>query len=968
MMAGFNEGSGVSGKNVQDRKTVVLVDGFGLIFRAHHALPPTLTTASGEQTNAVYGFASMLLDVLAARKPDYAFIALEGGRTFRHDLLPDYKGTRAETPEDLIAQIGRVRELIDALGIPIQQRDTFEADDIIGSLAHRFARENLNVVIVTGDSDLLQLVEDNVLAVLPGARRFGEFREYDVAGVIERYGFEPALIPDYKALVGDTSDNIPGVAGIGDKTAKTLISTFGSLEDIVAHLDEVTPPRARNSLAASGEIATNSKLVATIVRDLDLEVDLDAARVGHFDREAVARLFRELEFRTLLRKLPEPAGGSSPAPVAGPPAASAAPEDVSRTTIVSESGLETLVARIREVGTVAIDVETTSTDPLRADLVGISLAVSATESYYLPVGHVTGSKPALLEDNAQQSLDLEGTDAGELSESTLELDPSQLQLDVVRERLEPVLADPAVKKYAHHGKYDSHVLIRHGFSPGVLAFDTMIAAYLLGDSSIRLKDLSFNRLGIEMTEITELIGTGKNQATMDTVAIEAAAPYACGDVEATFGLVAPLAAALEERDQMELLVNIELPLVTVLIEMERSGIAIDSEELAAFSIELGTRLKDLGNEVNTLASRAINLGSNKQLATLLFDEFGLPSGRKTKTGYSVDSDVLESIEDQHAIVPLILEFRTLSKLKSTYVDALPLQVNPATGRIHTSYNQTVAATGRLSSQNPNLQNIPIRTEIGRRVREAFVADRRPEYKTFDDAVLLAADYSQMELRILAHMSDDPFLIDAFKSGLDIHRATAALVNDIPVEEITSDQRRIAKTVNFGILYGMQAFGLARSTGMSRSSAQEFITSYWAGLPKVKEFFDRTIEEGTDLGYVSTMMGRRRYLPDLRSSNGARRTGAQRMAMNMPIQGTQADMIKIAMIDLDRAIAEHQLPARQVLQVHDELVLEVQKSALLETARLVSKKMIGAFELKVPVLAEARFGENWEEMEPLTLDA
>lgn len=959
----------MSGKNVQDRKTVVLVDGFGLIFRAYHALPPTLTTASGEQTNAVYGFASMLLDVLAARKPDYAFIALEGGRTFRHDLLPDYKGTRADTPEDLIAQIGRVRELINALGIPIQQRDTFEADDIIGSLAQRFARENLNVVIVTGDSDLLQLVDDNVLAVLPGTRRFGEFREYDVAGVVERYGFAPALIPDYKALVGDTSDNIPGVAGIGDKTAKALISTFGSLEDIVAHIDEVTPPRARNSLATSGEVARNSKQVATIIRDLDLDVDLDTARVGHFDREAVARLFQELEFRTLLRKLPEAAEGSIPVTETSSTAKRVASEDVSRTTVVSQSGLESLVARMRDAGAVAVDVETTSTDPLRADLVGISLAVSATESYYIPVGHVTGSKPAVLEDNTQQSLELDGTNAvSEGLESTIALDPSQLHLDIVRAHLDPVLADPSIRKYAHHGKYDYHVLIRHGFSPGVLAFDTMIAAYLLSDSSIRLKDLSFNRLGIEMTEITELIGTGKNQVTMDTVAIDLAAPYACGDVEATFGLVEPLAAALEERKQMDLLVDIELPLVTVLIEMERSGIAIDSEELASFSIELGTRLKDLGDEVNTLASRAINLGSNKQLATLLFDEFGLPSGKKTKTGYSVDSDVLESIEDQHAIVPLILEFRTLSKLKSTYVDALPLQVNRTTGRIHTSYNQTVAATGRLSSQNPNLQNIPIRTEIGRRVREAFVADRRSEFRTIDDAVLLAADYSQMELRILAHMSGDPFLIDAFRSGLDIHRATAALVHGITVEDVTSDQRRIAKTVNFGILYGMQAFGLARSTGMSRSAAQEFITSYWAGLPKVKEFFDRTIEEGTDLGYVSTLMGRRRYLPDLRSSNGARRTGAQRMAMNMPIQGTQADMIKVAMIDLDLAIADHGLPARQVLQVHDELVLEVDKRALHETARIVSEKMVGALALDVPVLAEARFGANWEEMEPLTLDA
>ena len=919
----------MSANNAQDRKTVVLVDGFGLIFRAYHALPPTLTTASGEQTNAVYGFASMLLDVLAARKPDYAFIALEGGRTFRHEILPEYKGTRSETPPDLIEQIERVRELIGALGIPIQQRDSFEADDIIGSLAHRFAREGLNVIIVTGDSDLLQLVEDNVMAVLPGTRRFGDVREYDVAAVIERFGFPPELVPDYKALVGDTSDNIPGVPGIGDKTAKALISTYGPLEDIVAHIDEVKPPRAKKSLSENAETARTSKHIATIVRDLDLDVDLDAARVGHFDRDAVAELFRVLEFRTLLRKLPEQAGTEATAAVVPV----APPVDLHRTTVRTEAQLDALVDRIREVGKVAVDVETTSTEPLRAALVGIALAVSPTESFYVPVGHNDGE---------------------------------QLPLDLVRERLTPVLADPKTTIYTHHGKYDYHVLLHHGFTLAPIAFDTMIAAYLLGDSSIRLKDLSFTRLGIEMTEITELIGTGKNQATMDTVDIDLAAPYACGDVESTFGLVEPLAAALAEREQTSLLETIELPLVPVLIDMERSGIAIDTEELAEFSVELGMRLGEIQHEVDELAERPINLGSNKQLATLLFDEFKLPSGRKTKTGYSVDSDVLESIRDLHAIVPLILEYRTLSKLKSTYVDALPLQVNPDTGRVHTSYNQTVAATGRLSSQYPNLQNIPIRTEIGRRVRKAFVADRRPEFRTFDDAVLLAADYSQMELRILAHMSEEPFLIDAFNSGLDIHRATAALVNEVAVEDVTPDQRRIAKTVNFGILYGMQAFGLSRDTGMSRGAAQEFITNYWARLPKVKEFFDKVIAEGAAKGYVSTLLGRRRYLPDLTASNGARRAGAQRMAMNMPIQGTQADMIKIAMIDLENGLKEQHLPARQVLQVHDELVLEVQESALQETARLVSEKMIGALKLRVPVLTEVRSGTNWEDMTPLSL--
>ncbi|MGB3329405.1 MAG: DNA polymerase I, partial [Thermomicrobiales bacterium] len=762
------------------------------------------------------------------------------------------------------------------------------------------------------------------------------------------------------ALVGDTSDNIPGVPGIGDKTAKALIGTYGALEDIIANIDTVKPPRAQKSLAENEEQARISKHVATIVRDLDIDLDMDEAKVGRFDRTAVADLFRVLEFRTLLQKLPDTdEATSAPATDSVSETTRAHQEAVKRTTVLTEAELDAMIARIKAVGEIALDVETTSTEPLRADLVGIAIAVSQHESWYVPVGHITGQK-APAKATAQQALDLDAA-------GTASLDERQLSLDLVRERLDPVLADPDLKIYTHHGKYDEHVLIRHGFHPGAIAFDTMIAAYLLGDNSIRLKDLSFNRLGIEMTEISELIGTGRNQATMDTVALDLAAPYACGDVESTFALVEPLRAALAEREQLPLLQGIELPLVTVLLGMESSGIAIDTDILSEFSVELGIRMGELDHEIIELVGRPINIGSPKQLAALLFEEWGLPAGRKTKTGYSVDSDVLENIKDQHAIVPLILEYRTLTKLKSTYVDALPQEVNPETGRVHTSYNQTVAATGRLSSQYPNLQNIPIRTEIGRRVRRAFVADRRPGFRTFERATLLAADYSQMELRILAHMSGEPFLVEAFRHGDDIHRATAALVYDVELPEVTSDQRRVAKTVNFGIIYGMQAFGLSRDTGMSRSDAQAFIDGYWERLPRVKEFFDETIAKGVERGYVETLLGRRRYLPDLKATNGARRAGAQRMAMNMPIQGTQADMIKIAMINLETALKERELPARQVLQVHDELVLEVDEPALEATARLVSETMIGAMKLSVPVLTEVRTGLNWEDMHAFALD-
>ncbi len=914
------------------RESVVLVDGFGLIFRAYFALPATMSTTTGEQTNAVYGFASMLLDVIKAREPDYAVIALEGGHTFRHDIFEEYKGTRSETPPDLIEQIGRVQQLIATLGIPVKQVDNYEADDVIGSLSRKLADDGYQVIVVTGDSDLLQLVDDNILVVLPGARRFGEVREFNNEAVFDRYGFGPEFVPDYKALVGDTSDNIPGVPGIGDKTAKSLIAQWGALESILEHREEVTPTRARNALIQHGDNAPLSKHLATIVRDLEIDLDLEEARVGHYDREEMTELFRELEFRNLLAKLPEPlrngADGAEPVPVVER-------EPSIQTVVDTVEKLDHLVERIQATKTISLDVETTSTDPMKAVLVGIAIAVSEQESFYVPVGHNEGT---------------------------------QLAVEDVRARLDPVISDPATEVYTHHGKYDLQVLTRHGYTDRPITFDTMIAAYLLGESSIRLKDLAFTRLGIQMTEITHLIGTGRNQATMDTVAIDLSAPYACGDVESTFGLVAPLKAQLVERDQLELLESLEVPLINVLMRMEAAGIAINREELAEFSEELGSRIDVIKLEVNNVAGDKLNLGSNKQLATLLFETLGLPSGRKTKTGYSVDSDVLEGIKDQHPLVPLILEYRTLTKLKSTYVDALPNEINPTTGRVHTNFNQTIAATGRLSSVNPNLQNIPIRTDIGRRVRRSFIADHRPDHGLFPNAILLAADYSQMELRILAHMSREPFLIEAFNAGEDIHRATAALVAGVSVDDVSADQRRIAKTVNFGILYGMQAFGLSRDTGMSRSDAQAFIDSYWLRLPKVKEFFDTVIADGIRDGYVHTIRGRRRYLPDLTSSNGMRRMGAQRMAMNMPIQGTQADIIKQAMLNLEAALRKQELPARVILQVHDELVLELDQTALPDTARLVRDTMENAFVLDVPTIVETRTGQNWEDMQPYEITA
>jgi DNA polymerase-1 len=908
------------------RPILLLIDGYGLIFRAYHALPSSLTTSSGEQVNAVFGFASMLLEVLRSTGADHAIVAMEGGRTFRHDTYEAYKAHRGEMPDDLRSQVARVREFIGAMNLPIEEREGYEADDVIGSLSASCpGAVGVDVVIVTGDSDLLQLVDDHVTVVLPGTRRFGELRWCDRAAVIERYGFGPEFVPDYKGLVGDTSDNIPGVPGIGAKTATALIDRFGGLDEILAHLDEVTPPKARKALEEHEAVARESKELATIVRDLDIPCDLERSTITNYEYDAVIGLLRELEFRTLVNRLPEPSTpGAAPLPE---------PEPSHRTIVQTEDQLTEVVERVRATKTFAIDVETTSTDPLKADLVGIAIAVSPNEAFYIPVGHQAGT---------------------------------QVDLDDARQALSPILSDEKLDAYAHHAKYDMMVLERHGLPFCNLRFDTMIAAYLLGESSIGLKELAFTRLGIQMTNIQELIGTGKKQATMDTVDLEQTGQYACGDVEATFGLVDILGPELKDKGLEHVFNDIELPLVQVLIDMEEVGIAVDVDYLHELSTEITARMTELEQEIYSLANRELNINSTKQLASLLFDELGLKTGRRTKTGFSVDSDVLEAIATDHAIVPLILEYRTLGKLKSTYVDALPQQADPETGRVHTSYNQTVAATGRLSSTNPNLQNIPIRTEMGRRVRRAFVADHRPEGELFPDAVLLSADYSQIELRLMADMSGEPFLVEAFRNGEDIHAATAALVYGVESDGVNPDMRRVAKTVNFGLLYGMQAYGLSRDTGLSRAESQQFIDQYWSRLPQVRTYFDQTLEFGATHGYVKSPSGRRRIIPDLLSSNGARRAAAERMAINMPLQGAAADIMKIAMINVHRRLREEKRKARLLLQVHDELVLEVSQSDLEPTARLVVDTMQNAYKLKVPLIAEVKAGQNWEEMAPLDI--
>ena len=909
------------------RKRLVLVDGHGLAFRAFFGIPASLATATGELTNATFGFTSMLLDVLKTHTPDYLLVTFDVGRTFRHDSYEAYKAHRAPMPEELSPQIDRIKEVLEALNVPIYIAEGFEADDVIGTLSRQAAVQGFEAYVVTGDTDLLQLVDDHVYVVLPGGQRFGEYRLFDREAVHARYGFGPERVADYKALVGDKSDNIPGVPGIGDKTAKALIGQFESLDELFDRVDEVTPPRARNALSGNREIAQQSLDLATIVRDVPVELDIDSCTVHDYDRDTTLALFRELEFRTLAARLPE---SSRITDTNGATGTSASGQLAEWRIVSTTDELQALAGEIQDASHVAIDVETDGTHPVMCNLVGIAIATSEEKACYVPLRHEDG--PNADEDEARS-----------------------------------ILA-PALQVHggivAHHGKFDLAVLERHGYQSITIEFDTMLAAYLLGETSYGLKDLAFQRLGWEMTPITDLIGKGKSQITMDQVPAQKAAEYAAADVESTLRLCAAYREEIDARDQTALLNDIELPLIPVLIKMERTGIALDTSLLSHLSKELEGQIIELKETIFRTVGHEFNINSPNQLAHVLFEEIGLPSGRKTKTGYSVSQDVLEGLRGAHDAVDAVLDYRGLSKLKSTYVDALPNQVNPLTGRVHTTYNQTIAATGRLSSTDPNLQNIPVRTPVGRRVRKAFIADNRADYRPFDEkSVLVGADYSQMELRLMAHYSQDPALVEAFREGQDIHATTAAEVFDVPLDEVTANQRSTAKAVNFGIMYGMQAFGLSRDTGMSRPDAQKFIERYMDRFQGVRTYLDSTIERAVKDGYVSTLYGRRRYLPDI-ATRGPRRQGAERAAINMPLQGTAADIMKIAMINLDNEMRGSSLKSRMLLQVHDELIFESPVSEVEELAELLERVMMGAAELSVPLEVEVSSGPNWDDMSPL----
>ena len=915
-----------------------LIDGHALAYRTYYAITAGMSdrmqTRTGEPTAGIFGFANVLMRLLEQEKPEYLAVAFDTGKTFRNELYPEYKATRAKMPDDLRPQIERIRTMIDAFHLPRLEMQGVEADDVLGSIARQAVEQGLGVKIITGDRDLLQLVDDRITVSLPGSK-LSDSKNYTPSEVREYLGVEPSQVVDYKALVGDTSDNIPGVPGIGPKTAVSLLEKYKTLDGVYEHIDEITG-KTREKLETGKESAYLSRDLAQIKTDVSVILVLEEARTDHINIPAVEALFRELEFRTLIPRLRTIV---SPLTHQATPQLSLFGEEMKKISLPSTYSLDVKVIDTQEKlqemvkdlsgsRMVAFDTETTALDPLRADLVGISLAVREGEGYYIPVGHKTQA--------------------------------AQLPVDKVINALTPVMTNPAIQKVGHNIKYDALVLGNYGLEVRPLSFDTMIGEWLVDPASrnLGLKDMADSLLDISMTHIEELIGRGKDQVSMDVVAIASAAPYAAADAEVTLRLVPVVKKRMQERNCTKIFEEIEMPLVPVLISMEQEGISLDTDFLEKFSREMGKRLAQIESEVYDQVGHTFNLNSTQQLSKVLFEGLKLEPpdrGKKTASGhYSTSAAVLDELKGKHPVVDLLLEYRELAKLKSTYLDALPLQVNPRTRRVHTSFNQTGSVTGRLASSDPNLQNIPTRTDLGHQVRLGFVAS--PGH------FLVSVDYSQIELRIVAHMSGDKAMLEAFREGQDIHATTAAAIYDIPLEAVTKDQRRHAKAINFGLIYGMSAFGLTRSTDLTLAEAENFVKDYFEHFPGVKKYLDNIRVTAARQGYVETMLGRRRYFPNLANPvNQMMRNREEREAINAPIQGTAADIMKIAMINVRDALSRSKLKTRMILQVHDELVLEVPEDELDSAVKLVRQVMEEAYKLDIPLITEARSGVNWGSM-------
>lgn len=902
---------------------LVLVDGSSYLYRAYHALPP-LTTSTGQPTGAVKG----VLNMLRSLRKDYpdsviAVVFDAKGPTFRDEIFEQYKAQRPPMPDDLRSQIEPLHQCVRALGFPLLCVEGVEADDVIGTLALQGGNNGQKVVISTGDKDMAQLVTERVTLVNTMYRT-----ATDIAAVEEKYGIGPELIIDFLALMGDKSDNIPGVPGVGEKTATALLQGLGDMDSIYANLDRVAELSFRGAksmgakLEEHREVAYLSRQLATIKTDVELDACAATLAMQQPDYDRLRELYQQMEFRSWLKEV------ETAAEQAGEPLETAAEQaEASYSIVLKWDELDAWLERLQQAKIFAFDTETTSVDAQQAKLVGMSFAIEPGEAAYLPLAHSYMGAPA------------------------------QLPFDEALERMRPVLENPDILKVCQNGKYDINVLHHHGINLQGVRHDSMLASYVLNSTASRhdMDSLASHYLGRRTTPFTEIAGKGAKQLTFDQLELSVAGHYAAEDADITLQLHQNLQAQLQQIPTLaDVYQSIEMPLMPVLARIERTGALVDAGLLGRQSQELGDKLTGLERQAFELAGQPFNLASPKQLGEILYDKLGLPVLAKTAKGQpSTAEAVLAQLADEgHELPVLLMEYRSLSKLKSTYTDRLPEQINPRTGRIHTSYHQAVTATGRLSSSDPNLQNIPVRTAEGRRIRQAFIAP--PEH------VLVSADYSQIELRIMAHLAQDPGLLEAFRNDRDVHKATAAEVFGVPLEDVTSDQRRNAKAINFGLIYGMSAHGLAKQIGTDRTQAQAYIDRYFVRYPGVLDYMERTRKQASELGYVETLFGRRLYLPQIRAKNPMLRRAAERTAINAPMQGTAADIIKRAMIEVDAWLQASGLRAQVVMQVHDELVLEVHRDDVQALKDGLLPRMSAAAELDVPLVVEAGVGDNWDE--------
>ena len=914
---------------------LVLLDGHAMVYRAFYAIQTPMTVrTTGEEVRGVYGFLNTFLRNLSDLDPTHCAIAFDlSGPTFRHDEYDEYKAQRPPMPPELRQQVERVREIMRAFRIPVLEREGYEADDVLGTLCRKAEDQGVDTIVLTGDTDELQLVSDRVRVLLSYSVQ--RTTMYDVAQVKERYGgLGPEVVADIKALQGDPTDNIPGVPGVGAKTAIKLLTQFGSVEGIIDRLDEVKPPRTQQSIRDHVDELRRGKFLTTIVCDMDLDLDLDEMRLWQYDRAEVLEKLKELEFFSIVSRIPETQGDG--APTQGQLLPEVEERETRYTVVDTPEALREMADALDSPEGFAFEVVSTAPNPMYGDLVGIAFSKNANAAWYVPVCHAEGDQIGL-----------------------------ESALDAVRGALE----DESIPKSAHDANHSMTVLARHGVTVRNVDFDPMIAAHVGGRKAVGIEALALESLDIELKPVTDITGTGRKQITMAQAAIGDASGHACGRADAVWQLREVLTPEAVEKGVADALSAFEMPLVPVLVRMQRNGVTVDVDLLRAMSTRFEQQIDRTEAGMYELVGHEFNIGSSRQLGDVLFDELGLPAMKKTKTGYSTNASALEGLRqmigqgvmddvDPKAVEVLdrVLQYRQLTKIKSTYLDSLPGQVNPDTGRVHTMYHQTGSATGRVSSNDPNVQNIPVRTEMGREVRRAFVARDAPEW------TLLAADYSQIELRILADLSMDEGLIEAFESGQDIHAATASSVYGVAIDDVESEMRRIAKIMNFGVIYGLSPFGMSQQTGLSPEEGKAFIDAYFGKYPGIESYIDGIKRSVRDDGYVETLKGRRRYIPEIRSANFHQRSAGERMAINMPIQGTAADILKLAMVRLQAEMDARELRSMMILQVHDELIFESPQDELDEIKALVNELMPAAMSLAVPLEVDVKAGANWGDME------